>query len=460
VVDHVYDDGRSTVPGGLIGPVERVVVIGAGMSGLTVASALRRGGVDCVVLEARDRIGGRLHTIDLAGTPVDLGGSWIHHPIGNPMRAFADQVGVACDPGDPLPTIAAYDVAEHRRLDQDEVDRLLALPLEEFPAVAERMDAQPDVAGSGWQAVEMLVADAGMTGAEARRARQTMRAVLEADAADLAERVSLDWLATQEEYEGDLFGDLPQDGYRSLVSAMADGLDVRLGVEAASVEVVERGVRVHATDGSVEAGTHVVVTVPLGVLKAGLPSFAPPLPGDRVKAIDGLGFGRYEKVVLVFETAFWAQAGLSHLMVFPADEEQPTMWVFDLHAFGAGPALAAHVFHSATSTVAVQTSEEAAAWLTAILAEVVGAPAPEPVAAHVTSWSTDPFARGAYTHVPIGAEASWPDLLGEPVAGRICFAGEHTQLARAGYADGALSSGVREAKRLLGRPTVRLGRGS
>jgi monoamine oxidase len=164
--------------------------------------------------------------------------------------------------------------------------------------------------------------------------------------------------------------------------------------------------------------------------------------------------------VLVFETAFWAEAGLSHLMVFPADEEQPTMWVFDLHGFGAGPALAAHVFHSATSTVAVQTSEEAAAWLTAILAEVVGAPCPEPVAARVTSWSTDPFTRGAYTHVPLGAESSWLDLLGEPVAGRICFAGEHTQLARAGYADGALSSGVREAKRLLGRPTVRLGRSS
>src|SRR5262249_26802949 len=84
-----FDDGRSEVPAGAAGPVERVVVVGAGIAGLTVANALAHGGVECVVLEARGRIGGRLHTVDLAGSPVDLGGSWIHTPVGNPMRAFA-----------------------------------------------------------------------------------------------------------------------------------------------------------------------------------------------------------------------------------------------------------------------------------------------------------------------------------------------------------------------------------
>jgi monoamine oxidase len=54
-----------------------------------------------VVLEARDRVGGRLHTVDLAGVPVDLGGSWIHHPIGNPLSKFCDEYGIARDPGTP-----------------------------------------------------------------------------------------------------------------------------------------------------------------------------------------------------------------------------------------------------------------------------------------------------------------------------------------------------------------------
>ena len=69
----------------------------------------------------------------------------------------------------------------------------------------------------------------------------------------------------------------------------------------------------------------------------------------------------------------------------------------------------------------------------------------------VTSWSTDPFTGGGYTHVPPGASPDDADLLGQPVGERLLFAGEHTQSERLGYADGAMSSGLREAARLLGR---------
>jgi phytoene dehydrogenase-like protein len=75
-----FDDGRTDIPVGTAEPVERVVVVGAGIAGLTVANALAHAGVECVVVEARDRIGGRLHTVNVAGSLVDLGGSWIHTP--------------------------------------------------------------------------------------------------------------------------------------------------------------------------------------------------------------------------------------------------------------------------------------------------------------------------------------------------------------------------------------------
>jgi polyamine oxidase len=85
--------GHAGLVSEMVGPVDRVVVVGAGIAGLAAASRLRRAGVPCVVLEARDRLardrlGGRLHTVDLAGVPVDLGGSWIHHSIGNPLSAL------------------------------------------------------------------------------------------------------------------------------------------------------------------------------------------------------------------------------------------------------------------------------------------------------------------------------------------------------------------------------------
>jgi polyamine oxidase len=416
-----YDDGRTDVPGGVSGEVERVVVVGAGIAGLTVANALGHAGVECVVLEARQRIGGRLHTVDLAGSPVDMGGSWIHHPVGNPLRAFADQVGVACRDGDPLPELAGFDCAEGRRLSTVEVETDLAVLYEAFPDAVDRLrsDLGPDASVAA--GIDAFVASAGLAAAAARRARQGLRAVIEAEAADLSERQSLRWMWNETEYEGGYFGDVPVGGFRSLVDAMSTGVDVRLGVDVIEVALSPTGVRVRSSDDTVEACSHVVVSVPLGVLKRGTPRFSPPLPPERVAAIERLGFGRYEKVALRFDQPFWRAAGFPHVMVFPRDPDEAVQWVLDL------------------------------------LAEATGGPCPTPTAVAVTSWANDPYSGGAYTHIPPGASPADVDLLGEPIGGRLLFAGEHTQSARLAYADGAMTSGIREAKRLLRQSTVHLG---
>jgi len=91
-----------------------------------------------------------------------------------------------------------------------------------------------------------------------------------------------------------------------------------------------------------------------------------------------------------------------------------------------------------------------------MLGEAIGRPCPEPAAVAVTSWASDPWTRGAYTHIPPGASPADADLLGEPIGGRLLFAGERAQSARLAYADGTLTSGIREAKRLLGTPAVRI----
>jgi len=110
-------------------------------------------------------------------------------------------------------------------------------------------------------------------------------------------------------------------------AAMAAGVDLRLGTEVTDVAVTADGVRVRTADGRSEAGTHVVVTVPLGVLKRGAPRFSPGLPPDRLAAIGRLGFGRFEKVALRFEEPFWRAAGFPHLMLFPRDPGEWMVWV-------------------------------------------------------------------------------------------------------------------------------------
>ena len=452
-----FDGGRADVPVGAAEPVERVVVVGAGIAGLTVANALAHGGVECVVVEARDRIGGRLHTVDLAGSPVDLGGSWIHTPVGNPMSAFAQQAGVPCRSANPLPELAGFDSGEGRRLSAAEVQASLSMQLEGFPDAVGRLLAELGPDASAADGIEAFVAGSGLAPGPARRARQALRALIEAESADLAERQSLRWMWNEIEYGGHYFGDVPVGGYRRLVEAMAAGVDLRLGVDVTEVARSARGVRVRSGDGTSEEGSHVVVTVPLGVLKRGALRFSPALPPDRLAAIGRLGFGRYEKVALRFDEPFWRAAGLPHAMIFSRDPEAPAVWVIGQDAFGAGPVLVFHIFHSAAGHVLDVTAGDAARWALDLLAEAIGGSLPAPAAVAVTSWATDPYSGGAYTHIPPGATPADADLLGEPVGGRLLFAGEHTQSARMAYADGAMTSGIREAKRLLGRPSVHLG---
>ncbi len=453
-----FDDGSHDVPDGTVGPLRRVLVVGAGIAGLTVANALHHAGVECVVLEARRRVGGRLHTVDLHGSPVDLGGSWLHHPSGNPLRRFAREAGVECRPGDPLPDLAGFDLATGRWLSPDELVESEAPDPGGFGAALGRLRDELGPAASAADGIEAYLATTGLAGDALRRARQALRAHVEADAAGPAEQQSLRWLWTQDEYDEAYFGDLPRHGYATVVDAMASGLDVRLDWPAVRVGLTDDGVRVSSDRGQTEAGSHVVVAVPLGVLKSGLLTFTPPLPRERSRVVSRLGFGRYEKVVLGFDRPFWREAGWSHLVLFPPDPAEPTTWVFDLDAFGTGPVLACHVFHSATGQVTAASPGAAVRWVTDRLATVLGGPCPEPTEVAVTGWADDPYTGGGYTHVTPGSSNADLDLLGTPVAGRILFAGEHTQAARVGYADGAMTSGIREAKRLLGSASVRLAR--
>jgi polyamine oxidase len=432
----------------VVGPVDRVIVVGAGIAGLAAAVRLRRAGIACRVLEARDQVGGRLHTVDLAGVPVDLGGSWIHHPIGNPMSSLCAEYGIARDPGDPMPSLTAYDRVERRRLDRAEIETSFRLVFDAFDEAVESLRDRLGTNATALDAIAAFIDERGFVGADARRARQALLAEVEADAGDRADNESLAGFGYVEQYGGDLFGDLPRGGYRSVVEALAAGLDITFNAEAVAVRVDADGIGVTCADGSVEIGSHVVVTVPLGVLKRGSPRFDPPLPTPMQVAVDALGFGRYEKIALRFEAPFWRHDGISHLMVFPSDDNEPAMWVFDLDAFGAGPVLCAHLFHSLTPYALDRSSVEAVTWFREVLAEAVGHPVPEPIATAVTSWAHDPFTGGAYTHCPPGADPLMLDLLGRPVNGRLLLAGEHTESARTGYADGAYTSGLRAAGRL------------
>jgi monoamine oxidase len=200
------------------------------------------------------------------------------------------------------------------------------------------------------------------------------------------------------------------------------------------------------------------VTVPVGVLKAGSIAFEPGLPASHLGAIKRLGFGRFEKIAIRFEDAAWLPDGLpnSNVLASPADPEIPI--IVSLDCFVDEPLVVAFGFGSTARLIADGTEADAVARLLDLIARITGVQPPEPVAATRTSWAHDPYTLGAYSYVAIGGTPDDFDTLGQPVAGRLLFAGEATSQLRTGYADGAMTSGIREAKRLLGVPEVQLGR--
>jgi polyamine oxidase len=290
--------------------------------------------------------------------------------------------------------------------------------------------------------------------------------------ADLAETVSWrdlslhQWATRDLEYTGTGLGDWPIGGYVRLIDAMAGTSDVRLGHAVTSIERRQDGVVVSAVAGQPNQrrrvrfrGSHVVVTVPLGVLKAGAVAFDPGLPSDKRAAVGRLGFGTIEKVALRFDAAFWADLTHSHILHLSGhDDFELPLWI-DVHQISGDPCLMVFTGGPAARRLGALGQRDALDVTLRRLAEVLGRPVPAPLDWTVTGWQHDSFTRGSYTSVLASGTPDDLDVLAAPVGGRVLFAGEATDHNRYAHADGAMRSGIREAKRILQRSSVALSAG-
>ncbi len=229
-------------------------------------------------------------------------------------------------------------------------------------------------------------------------------------------------------------------GYAQVARYLAHGLDIRTGTEVTRIGDDGAGVRVDTAHGQVSAD-RVIVTVPLGVLKAGTITFDPPLPDAKRRAIERLGFGLLNKVVLAFEEPFWPE---SSDMFGLLGSEQPVGDVLNGLTFADSPVLVGIRGGAAARSRESLSDGDA-------VAEVVQAmAAPEPTGAVVTRWAADPYARGSYSFVAVGSNATDQRALAEPVGDRLLFAGEATHEEFFATVHGAYRSGIREADRIFG----------
>lgn len=421
-----------------------VVVVGAGVAGLTAAQALRRAGHRVVVLEGRDRIGGRTFTSQVGPATVDLGAAWIHGPEDNPVAQLAQRNDIAYEPQDLTPDLF-YDAVEGGRVPLDQLGEPLGVALG-FEEEGAELSAELGAGASVTEALDAYFAAVATTPTTDRRARFIAESFTEEVGGPL-DRVSLESLADGEYVELAGGDQVIDGGYATIVELLAEGLDVRTSTPVTAIDTTG-DVAVVRADGEDLEARRVIVTVPLGVLKAGTISFEPPLPERTTSAIERLGMGSFEKVVLVFEEPFWAEefeVGIAYLAGRGDGLEFPTF--FDMTEFAGAPTLVC--LYSGAFAVRAQEGppESITAACLGVLREVLG-DVPEPVATHATSWTDDPFSLGSYSYYTVEADPDDTRALAEPPDELLSFAGEATSVEAYQTVHGAFTSGLREARRI------------
>ncbi|MBR7781673.1 flavin monoamine oxidase family protein [Undibacterium luofuense] len=423
----------------------QVLVIGAGIAGLAAAKQLRDAGIDVIVLEARDRTGGRIHTYaNWRGPALDIGASWIHGAgPANPIAKLARKIGART-------VTTEYEKAElyngdGSALNSRDEKKIDSIRKEVNQAIAEQSRRGPD---SSLRKLVYAETDYETRSAlEQRIIDFTLNSNFEHDYSGSADQLSRLWFDDGSSYTGDEV--LFPDGYRVITNALAEDLDIRLRHEVTAIHYGEKeGVSIETTQGVFTASS-VIVTLPLGVLKAGNVQFTPALPLQKQAAIGQLGFGVLNKCCLLFPETFWNKNldWLNHLprtghagewvewVSFARPTGKPVLMGFNAAEFG--------------SRIEAWSDEKIIRSAVSTLSTMFGKPIAMPLDAVITRWNSDPFARGSYSFNAVGSTPAQRDDLARNVAGKVFFAGEATEKKYYQTVHGAYQSGLRAAGEIL-----------
>lgn len=406
-----------------------IAVIGAGAAGLAAGLALREAGRSFVVLEARDRIGGRAFTDTSLGLPFDMGAHWLHSADVNPFVPIADRLGLAYNSqisfegahiqrfgtGGPLPEAVQAEIAQY-----------ITGSIGDFIAAGEAGRDVPftdvlDPASRWYPLLHQLVGQITSIDPELCSTLDASRYV----------------------YDG---GDYPvMDGYGALVARHAAGLPVTLSTPVTRIDWSGRDVRIDTHRGTVTASA-IILAVPVNVLIAGGIRFDPALPAALDEAFHDCPMGVSEKLALLLDAPV---EGFDHTygdVIFDDPSKPP----FNLHLNPFGrPLLISHFGGSHGAELEKLGDGEMMALAMEALVEAFGASMRKRVVRALrTHWASDPWTLGGYSHARPGKAASRL-MFSAPVGDRIVLAGEHCSIPFFSTVHGAHLSGIAAAEKAV-----------
>lgn len=422
-------------------PQEHILVIGAGMAGLSAATHLQQRGYRITVLEGRSRLGGRIWTDTSLGLPLDLGAAWIHGIHKNPIKALADQLNVKTVPTD-LDAGAFYE-PNGRRLSQAEFNHMNNL-YDEFAETLDDLELpNADDSTSLETAIHTVLKRMKLTPLEAQGVNWLITSYIQMEYACPSGDLSWEYWNTDDDFHGPhvIF---PQ-GYHQLIAGLAQSLDIHLNQVVSHIDYDDRQVRV-TTSQRVWQADRVVVTLPLAVLQQDYVVFSPTLPKRKQQALQRLKMGTMNKIALRFPQAFWPAN--AYWMGCLDSANTTTLEVWNMVPYTQQPVLVALTREPHSKLLEMVSEKEAIASAMDDYRRMFGTQIPDPIAGKVTHWHNDPFAGGSYSHIPPGASSDDFNALSAPIGQRVFFAGEATIADYFGTVHGAFISGQRAATRL------------
>lgn len=393
------------------------------------------------VLEARDRIGGRVHTDrSTFSVPVEIGAQYVQGTKNedgglNPVWEMAQQKRW---PSVAFPTEASQAVRDG----EDVAGEPLEEGMEEFEEYLGEFESDDSVEA----AVRSFIAKHELSDRESADLRAMVAAQIGLEYAGDIHEISISGADEAGGYAGG--NHILRGGYDQVPALLAAGLPaVRLGEVVTAVDYSGSVCTVTTKKGEHQA-EHVICTLPLGVMQAGSVRFTPGLPPAKSKAIGRMGMGHLGKVIMQFPKRFWPAdvnwflslkssapwgVAFSNLERVNPDQNLLVMWQ-------SGALAKEREAMDDDAVIKIALDELRAA---------TGEKVPAPTKVRITRWGTDPFSRGAYFFPKVGSPVSDVAELAKPVGDRLFFAGEATNASLFATVPGAILSGQREAARIL-----------
>ncbi|KAM7468335.1 hypothetical protein LguiB_015897 [Lonicera macranthoides] len=426
-----------------------VIVIGGGFAGIAAARALHDASFEVILLESRDRIGGRVHTNCSFGFPIDLGASWLHGVCNeNPLAPLIGRLGLPLyrTSGDNS-VLYDHDLESYALFDMDgnQVPQELVSKVgEAFERILEeanqvRLEYREDM--SVLRALSIVFKrrpDLRLEGIS-HKVLQWYLCRMEGWFAADADTISLKCWDQEKLLPGG--HGLMVRGYLPVINTLAKGLDIRLSHRVTKVDRRHIGVKVTVENGTTFTADAAIVAVPLGVLKSNTIKFEPRLPEWKEAAIADLGVGIENKIVLHFKDVFWPNVEFVGV-VAPTSYE--CSYFLNLHKATGHPVLV-YMPAGQLARDTEKLSDEAAANFAFTQLKKILPNASSPIGYLVSRWGADVNSLGSYSYDTVGKPHDLYERLRIPVD-NLFFAGEATSMDYPGSVHGAYSTGIMAAE--------------